>query len=325
MIYRIFSKNSFVAFALLPVILVALRARLILDQRPIALDEVHMPMWELFLSALRGNSYAPTALAIVLTLIGALGVNRIANVYSFTEKQSNLAGYFYIVFSSAFIMVQQLQPILLFVPFFLIGIERLFIGATQQHPMRHCFDAGLVISAATLFYGKGIWFLGLLLLGMGMMRIFNLRSFMAVCLGILLPYLFSATWYAVKQQLPAYLDQILENFLSPVAFFNHNLMSEIYLGTASLFILIGMLSAVRRMTMVKIITRKYFRFMLWMVLFPLALIFTPYFSFDVFPILAIGASVMAASLILHWQKVAWQEFLALGFLALTLLTQWLVA
>lgn len=324
MLYRIFSKNNFLAFALLPILLVGLRARLIFSHQIPLLENVQTPLWALFYNTLKANPSYLHAAAIVLTFISALAVNRLTNHYNFTQRQTNLAGFFYILFCSGLIMVQELQPILIFVPFFIVAMERLFQGVTYSTPMRHCFEAALWISTASLFYGKGIWFFPLIFLAMAMMRIFNLKSFIAALIGIILPYLFATTYYLLNNQLQHYADTTLETMLSPIAFFNHSIMSRIYLTITTIFVIISLLSAIRRLTMVKIITRKYYRFIIWTIFFPSALVFTPYFSFDVLPVIAVGASVVAATMMHNWQKTKIKEVILFILFVITLLTQWLV-
>ncbi|MGV8829159.1 MAG: hypothetical protein ACWA6U_12675 [Breznakibacter sp.] len=324
MLYRIFSKNNFFAFALLPILLVGLRARLLFHHQIPLLENVQTPLWELFYNTLKANPSYLHGAAIILTLISALAVNRLTNHYNFTQRQTNLAGFFYIVFCSGFIMVQELQPILIFVPFFIIAMERLFQGVIHPNPMRHCFEATLWVSTASLFYGKGIWFFPLLFLAMAMMRIFNLKSFIAASIGLILPYLFATTYYLLINQLQHYADTTLETMLTPIAFFNHTVISQIYLAVTTFFVLISLLSAIRRLTMVKIITRKYYRLIIWTVFFPSALVFTPYFSFDVLPVIAIGASVAAATMMHNWQKNSFKEAIILILISITVLTQWLV-
>ncbi len=324
MLYRIFSKNSFFAFALLPVLLIGLRVRLFLSVQIPLPESVQTPLWEFFYNTLKANPRYLHAAAIVLTLISALAVNRITNVYNFTQRQTNLAGFFYIVFCSGFIMNQELQPILIFVPFFIIAMERLFLAASSTVPMRYCFEATLWLSAASLFYGKGVWFFPLLLLAMAMMRIFNLKTFIAALIGIIIPYLFAATYYLLVNRLTQFSEVTFEAIISPIAFFNHNVMSKIYLATISLFVLISLLSTIRRMTTVKIITRKYYRFIIWILCYPLALLFTPWFSFDVWPLLSIGASVVASTLMYNWQKNSYKEAIVLIIITITILSQWIV-
>lgn len=324
MIYRIFSKNSFWPFALLPVILIGFRARLIFSPVNYLAGEANTPLWSQLFGMLKNNQMYLYSAPVILTMISALAVNRLTNFYSFTNRQTNLSGFLYILFTSGFIMVQELQPILIFTPFFIISIERLFMAVAAPTPMRHSFEATLWASAASLFYAKGVWFIPLLIIGMWMMRIFTLKSLMAAITGLLLPYLFAFTWHLTNDSLKWFTDVTWEAIITPVAFFNHSTMSVTYLTVASALGLISLLSAIRRMGMIKIITRKYYRFIIWCIFFPVALVFTPYFSFDVLPLMAIGVAMMSASMFHYWHKDKLKEIVLLAFLIITLITQWTV-
>ncbi len=324
MFYRIFSKNNLTAFALLPLLLIGLRVKLLMNSQVPLTDDVNTPLWTFIYNTLKVNSNLLNITAILLTLLAALGVNRLTNHFAFTQRQTVLSAFFYIVFCSGFIMVQELHPILLFTVFAIISIERLFLAVAAPTPMRHIFEASVWLSFASLFYGKGVWFFPLLLLAMAMMRIANLKSFLAAIIGFALPHLFAATWYLYHDQLAWYGDMILEITFTPIAFFNHNLMSQVYLVFTSVFIVISLLSAIRRLTTIKIISRKYFRFIIWIVFYPIALVFTPYFSFDVLPIVAIGAAILSASMVSFWVKNRLREISILALIIITLTTQWLV-
>ncbi len=323
-LYRIFSKNNYLAFALLPLLLAGLRVRLFTAGALPPVGDVDTPLWSLLVESIKGNMLYINIAAVLLTLVSALAVNRLANHYHFIQKQTNLTAFFYILFTSGFIMVQELHPILLFTPFFIIAMERLFLAVAATQPMRYTFEAAFWTSVASLFYGKGIWFFPLLLLAMAMMRVFSFKSFMAAMIGLLLPYLFAATWFFVNNELKLFGDSLVESILTPVAFFNHNILSQIYLFSTVIFVVFGLLSAIRRLTTVKIITRKYYRFVIWVVFYPSALVFTPYFSFDVLPLVAIGASVLSATMVTFWQKSRFREMVILSLVILTLLTQWFV-
>jgi len=308
----------------LPLLLLALRIRLLTSEIIPAATDVNTPLWTMLFGFIKADNLYLNIVAVALTLITALAVNRLTNHYHFSQKQTNLPAFFYILFCSGFIMIQELQPILLFTPFFVFSMDRLFLEVASPRPMRYVFEATLWTSAASLLYGKGVWFFPLLLLAMEMMRILSFRGFLAAIIGFITPYLFAATWFFYNDTLAQYGEFLTETILNPVAFFKHNVMSHIYIIIASLFVVLGLLSAVRRLSMVKIVTRKYYRFVIWTVFFPSALVFTPYFSFDVLPMVAIGASVVSATMVASWQKSHTREIILLTLLITTLLTQWLV-
>ncbi len=190
--------------------------------------------------------------------------------------------------------------------------------------MAWCFEAAFWVSLGSLFYAKGIYFLVLIGMTMFILRLFSFRDVLAALIGAILPYLLSMGYYYQVGQLEWFIDLILENFISPVAFFSHSIYSQVYNGIIIFMVFLAILAVVRIMPVVKIITRKYFRIFIWLIVLGIVAALTPYFSLEVLPVLAIGAAIVLNRFFNAIRRPAVQEVMFVLLVVITLAAQFLI-
>jgi hypothetical protein len=323
MIFKTVHTNNILAFALVPFILVALWLNaLSAVYIPEALSEMNpMPLWGLILKVMKGNRIIASVIVLVMALLAMIGVNRFVNRFGLLSQQTAMPGILYIILLSGFTEVQQIQPVWFFVPLFLLTLERLFHAHGQQQPMSWCFDGAFWFSVGTLFYGKGIFLFPYVLIVMFILRVFSTRSVLAAIFGLVLPYLFVYGYYFAIDQQGVYFEILLENFVSPVAFFGHSLYSRIYMSLMVLLILFSLVSVVRRMQTFKILTRKHYRIFNWLVILTLLAAMTPFYSLEVIPIISIGSAILVAHFLDAMRSDFWREVFFTLIVAVTILAQ----
>lgn len=321
--FRFFNRNTFAAYATIPLILILMRIRLFSATNVISVgDETSAPLWNLLISIIKTHRIASASIATVLSLLAAFAVNRITNAHKFTERQSNLGGLFYIIFSSGMLMSQQLHPVLVFIPLCIICIERMFAAAIQPIPTRQCYEAGMCFAIGVLFWGKGIWLLPLVFAMLILLRICNIRTAASFILGVLTPALLAVVWSVWQNRLTELSATMWQNIITPVAFYKTKLLARTYLTCMILLAIVALLRAMRNINSLKIIDRKYMRTIIWFLFYTTGLIMLPYFSFEMLPFVAIFLSILTAAMLQYWKKAVWQESITVGFTALSLLTQW---
>ncbi len=294
MLFRTLNRNDIVALALLPLLLIGFWINtLLFDQSPsFPYDHNPMPLWDLVISALKSNHLLASLISLLIALIMMFSVNRVVNRNNLFSGQTNLPGFIYMLLVSGYLMAQKLHPVWFFAPLLLLAIERLFSAAGQRKPMTWCFEASFVLSLGTLFYAKGIYFVVFIWMIMFILRLMSMRSFLASAMGIGLPYLFSFAYYFWFDQSGQFMEVIVENFISPIAFFDHTIYSQIYNGFIIFLAFISILAVVRTMPAIKIITRKHYRIFIWLIVLCVVAAITPYYSLEVMPIWAIGTSII---------------------------------
>lgn len=287
-------------------------------------DQNPMPLWNLLLGALKGNHLITTLISMLIALVMMFGVNRIVNRFGLSNIQTALPGFLYLFLVSGYLMAQQLHPVWFFTPLLLLSIERLFSANGQRKPMAWCFESAFWLSVGSLFYAKGIYFLIVVWMIMFILRLFSLRAILASVIGAILPYLLSFGYYYLTGRMGWFADLILENFISPVAFFSHTIYSEVYNGVVIFVVFLAILAVFRIIPTVKIITRKYFRIFIWLIVLAIVAALTPYYSLEVVPILSIGASIVLSRFFNAIRRPIIQEIIFFLLVGITLAAQFLI-
>ncbi len=326
MLFRTLNRNDIVALALMPLLLIGFWINtLLFDQSPsFPYDHNPMPLWDVMISVLKSNHFMASVISLLIALIMMFSVNRVVNRYNLFNGQTNLPGFIYILFVSAYLMAQKLHPVWFFTPLLMLAIERLFSATGQRKPMTWCLEASFALSLGTLFYAKGIYFMVFLWMIMFILRLANLRSFIASLIGLALPYLFSFAYYFWFDKSKWFWETILENFISPIAFFDHSIYSQVYNGIVIFLVFISILSVVRILPAIKIATRKHFRIFIWLIVLCVVAAITPYFSLEVMPIWAIATSIVVGRFLSLIRRSFIQELFLYILVAITIAGQFLI-
>ncbi|MBR8535582.1 hypothetical protein KDU71_08425 [Carboxylicivirga sediminis] len=326
MLFRTLNRNDIVALALMPLLLIGFWINtLLFDQSPsFPYDHNPMPLWDLVIGVLKSNHLLASVISLLIALIMMFSVNRVVNRYNLFNGQTNLPGFIYMLLVSAYLMAQKLHPVWFFTPLLILAIERLFSAAGQRKAMTWCFEASFALSLGTLFYAKGIYFMAFLWMIMFILRLLTIRSFMASIIGLALPYLFSFAYYFWFDQADVFLETVVENFISPIAFFNHTIYSQIYNGFIIFLVFVSILSVVRILPAIKIITRKHYRIFIWLIVLCVVAAITPYYSLEVMPIWAIGTSIVLGRFLSLIRRRFIQELILFIIVAITIAGQFLI-
>nr|WP_319400967.1 hypothetical protein [uncultured Carboxylicivirga sp.] len=326
MIFQSLNRNSITAYVLLPIFLLGFWLNSFVGAEPngFPYDQTPMPLWSLLLGALKGNHSLSTLISMLITLVMMFGMNRIVNRFGLSNNQTAMPGYLYLFLVSGYLMAQQLHPVWFFTPLLLLAIERLFSGGPHRNPMAWCFEASFWLSVGSLFYAKGIYFMILIWMIMFILRMFSLRSILASVIGLILPYIFAFGYYFIIDKSAWFADLAIENLISPIAFFSHTIFSQVYNGIIIFMVFMAILAVVRIMPVVKIITRKYFRIFIWLIVLAIVASLTPYYSLEVVPILAIGSSIVLSRFLNAIKKPIIQEVIFILLFVLSLSAQFLI-
>jgi hypothetical protein len=320
MLYRTFHNNNLTAYILAPLILLLywIRVFLVEGVQPISFDGLSMPLWEWFVRPVFGQSaFWAAAFSFILALMIAFTVNRIVGRYSLLSRQSLLPALLYGLLVSGFLSVQRLHVVWVFALFFLLGIERIWGAPNSSQKEARCFDASLLVGFGALMYAKGLYLYPILWVIMSVLRLLTVRTFLAGLMGLLLPFVLSAGYFYFFGKTQEFFLFVVLNLLSNTGQFSHNIASQIYLPLLVALTLIGMVNVVRYMPTQKIITRKYLRVIIWLILLSSAACLTPYFSVEITPLLAIGPTVVLAFWLDKIKSGFWQETFAWFLVCIT--------
>ena len=158
-----------------------------------------------------------------------------------------------------------------------------------------CFDASFLMGIGSLIYMKGVFLFPFILVAIGILRSLNIRNILAAFAGLLLPFILSFTYFFVVNKLPWFIQEIQENVLTNPGQYNHTVFSQLFMASIILLLALALLSTVRSLPLRKVKVRFYFRIFIWMLLLTTGVLLTPFFSMEMLPIAAVGASVLLAS------------------------------
>lgn len=136
-----------------------------------------------------------TIFAYILVVAQAFLLNFIVNENEVLTKPSFLPALLYILFMSSDTAQLTLYPLLFANLFILLAIHKLVSAYRKDTAFPNSFDAGLLLSVATLFYFPCIVFFPLLYVGFILFRPFNWREWVIALIGIATPFTFVFTYY----------------------------------------------------------------------------------------------------------------------------------
>jgi hypothetical protein len=324
--FRIFNKYSFVAYALLPVVLLLFRIPLFMSPEVSMTsydEDLYTPVWNLLFGYVGKGSVLSIVLALVVVFLTALFVNRLTNSFRFTERQSNLGGFYFIILTSGFLVSQGFHPICLFVLLFVVALMRLFDGAQSNYPERYCYDAGVLFSMGSLLWAKGLWMLLFHVVVLIMLRMFTLRTVISTLLGMFTPVVLALTYFFYTDNLVAANVDYIRCAVVPVAFYKTSILAKSYLVVLSIVLLMATLHIFRKMPTQKIIESRYSKIMIWIIIYSVAMLMLPHYSFEVQQLIAVSGAIILSSYMQSMRSKLMAEIITLILVVLVWCVQWL--
>jgi len=197
MFIRFFRGNGPAAFVFLPLIAIAIWAFGFME--PAILVSKHdMPLYEILTSMLSFAPWLGTFIAMLFIIAEAFLINYMVSENEVLGKQSYLPALCYVILMSNNNSMLILHPLIPANLFLLFAINKLLSSYRKDIAFSQAFDAGLLISIATLFYFPYIVFFPILGIGLLVLRTFNWREWLISFIGVLVPYLFTNFIYFWK-------------------------------------------------------------------------------------------------------------------------------
>lgn len=139
---------------------------------------------------LNGSALGYSLLTVVMLFLQALYLNRIAYKYKFFSKPTYVIAFLYVLLSSLSQEFNYFSVIVVLNWCMLIAMD-ILIGLHQtQHPRKHIFNAGFVLSIATILHFPAIGYIILLFVSLSLLRSFNLGEWVVGFLGFFTGFYF---------------------------------------------------------------------------------------------------------------------------------------
>jgi hypothetical protein len=272
-----------------------------------------MPFYEMVAGIFINVTWLSPLIGLILVISEAFLLNYIVNENEVLAKQSYLPALFYIIFMSNNKAMLTLHPLLFGNLFILFAVHKLLSSYRKDNAFSQAFDAGMLISVATLFYFPFIVFLPLLGVGLIILRPFSWREWLISFLGAAIPYLFVITyyfWYDILDYL--FYDKMFYSFLREKQNLDNSKSFYFMIGFGWLLLLLSMGKILLGGGIGSQRTKKSIIFLVWFFFFSaLSISLAPEISTKYFSALAIPGAVFCANYFSNIKKVWWAEFLFL--------------
>lgn len=279
------------------------------------------PLYTFIYQMFSPNPFWSVLLSFVFMLLQAFMFNRVITNKNLVDRNSYLPALVFIVLMSSSFKLVGLQPFWFANFFLIIALDKIVDDFDEQDTYKEIFNVGLLIGIASLFYYPVLGFFPLIWISLVIYYLVNLKSLFASLLGLLLPYLFVATYYFWFDKLGlefkewwSFFQSVFDNPLLLTAF---QWVTFSVVGFTTLIALLVVYGSGLRDKPVRL--RKRHRVLLFFFLISLALMIV-YFE-DLYVNRGIAGLSLAGILAVFFQenrKNLWSEFLFTALLVLVL-------
>ena len=226
-----------------------------------------MPLYGLLLDIAGFNPLFSVIVAFIIAgLVSFLLVTFNTNVF-FISERNFLPALIYILLTGIFPAQHILNPVLPAAVFLIFGVQRIMYSYRVQGTAFSFFDAGMLISAGSLFYASFIWLGLLLIVGIAILRTVNIKEIIISVLGLATPvFVLYGFFYVTGKDMNALWDAVTYNLFTKDADFSFSGLNIAVLILSGFVILISLVQLLSAINAKKIKSRKTFVLLFWTLL-----------------------------------------------------------
>lgn len=227
-------------------------------------DQNPAPLYSVLLHLFSGRLFAGTVFSLVLVIITGIYLTNLNTRLFFINERTFLPASLFVLFSGYLTANQVFNPVLPALLLLLVAIDRILGSYRKPGIAFNYFDASVLIGIASLIYINTIWFYILVIIGIALIRTFNIRELMVSVFGLALPFLILYSYYYLAGRDISGLTQLFVNgiitkvpdyYWSPVL-----IVSSIINGLILLISLIHLWTVFNKK---KVKSRKVFALFIW--------------------------------------------------------------
>jgi hypothetical protein len=325
MILRFLKSNQPYHFILIPVIVLALWLRSFLSPNffPFFEGESNMPLYRPVHQLLAEQPLISNMVAVVLVILLSFMILRLNTIYAFIQIRTFLPSNIFVLIVSGLVSLHALHPVYFGAFFLLVCIDKLFNVTENEKANPNSFDPGFYLSVGSLFYLNLIFYLPVVWVAFFLLRKKReWRDFAMSLVGMVLPWLFTFSWYFLTDSLEELQTVISQNWSTSNLFFQGRVTFQIYLAFLTIttlwcsFFLIGQYDAKKSST------RKYFK--IFFVIFVISIILfflIPAASQEILVIMAVPLTFLFSNYLISMKSQSLGNLFILIFLGLIIYMQ----
>jgi hypothetical protein len=214
----------------------------------------------------------------------------------FINERTFLPAVIYILLTGVFPYYQLLNPVLPASVLLMIAIMRIMEAYRKNVTAFNFFDASVLIGTGSLFYANIIWFGLLAIIGIAILRTWNMKEILLAILGLATPLIIVAgIYYVAGKDLQSLLSSSLYNLFGEAGKYYFSRITVTGLIIIGLAIILSLFYLFSVLNSKKIKSRKTFTLLNWTLLISLVLFFSvPSASVEMIFIGAIPVSYIMA-------------------------------
>lgn len=169
------------------------------------------------------NGLIPDLIVIFLLFIQATAINSLVATHRLDDTITLFPGLFYILIASALPRFLHLSPLHLANTFYLIALMELFKVYKKPFAAENIFNVGFWISVGSLFYCSYAVFIIWGIIGLNILRAFNLQELLMLLIGAFVPYILSSTYVFWVDQWDIFFKR---QFVTSIGFLDFRFVNE---------------------------------------------------------------------------------------------------
>ena len=201
--------------------------------------------------------------SFLIFLQGAV-INLIVAQFRISSEVSLLPGVFFILLASAIPEFLFLSPALIANSFLILVLLELFAVYKKYQPAGNIYNTGFWVGLASLFYVPDLFFIILVLVGLGSLKAFKFKERIVVLTGFITPYILTGVYFFWTDRFSEFLQSQFTAQFGFLSFQNTSDNEYIFkLIFFSLLLLFVIISYNRYMLKKKIQSQKYISILYW--------------------------------------------------------------
>ncbi|HRT90247.1 MAG TPA: DUF6427 family protein [Bacteroidales bacterium] len=281
-----------------------------------------MPLYGLLTSHLNSGGASVFVFFGLFLLISYLLVHFNTSLF-FLQERTYMPSLIYVIFCSVFVEAHDASPAIPAAILLLLALARV-MDAYRKNGTAFCFfDASLLIGTGILFYANLVWFGLILVVGVIILRGYNIKEIMLSLTGLIIPSLLLAGYLYVFDSDPGV---ILQRFISNISVRHAGTelpgVKLIIISVCLLLLFYALLLLLPRINNMKIKSGKLFILLIWTLLVAVAVaIYSPASVSDIVYLGGIPAGYMITNQILNSRKKILNEIILVTLLLLAFASQ----
>ncbi|HPT22292.1 MAG TPA: DUF6427 family protein [Bacteroidales bacterium] len=282
-----------------------------------------MPLYGLLLRVIGDNPYPGVIFSFSMAAVMSLIITHFNTTIFFINERTYLPALIYILFGGILPQYQLLNPVLPASFFLMMALMKVMSCYRKQGLAYSFFDAGLLIGTGSLFYADLIWYGLLLLIGIAILRTFNIGEIIISLLGLITPYIITfGLYYVMGKDIIALLSLVISNLFDKPETYVFSRMAIVSLAFACIIMIVSLIYLSMLMSTKKIQSRKTFFLLMWVFLISLGIYFAlPSATAGIIWLISIPASYFMTHYFVFVKKKLVPEIFFSVFFILVLLIQ----